>query len=393
MRDIIVQLKMIQCGYFGPAEATAGAYIASHRKNLGSYFENSLNNEWPYQPLHRKPNELETQFNEYLMKMTEELSNGTLKNISILDLPSFGSHISGSYLDKEQTSESNWPIEQNFAIYNQYRNDTERALAFSQYKRQFELWKHHMDSVESWMEVHDEVHWKLVEGTLQNRAEVTLTGKWELNRGFIINATNASSGFAIANDGNDPGPWRVLCTDDESGYFIIEKATKPGNFLRAVSVDHITIEPMMHTIPNEINPFNFTQHIVDDFSTFLKVYAGSYHTALRDSSGLWNETAKKVFGQTLDEKLIKKNGLYDKLIMDCSFKEKLIKKAGTDVDVTGGCDDFYQTLTSNGLCQSFNGLNASSTWRNSSVVHAFDKTFHTRHSGYKFGGTGSNEGI
>ena len=164
MRDIIVQLKMIQCGYFGPAEATAGAYIASHRKNLGSYFENSLNNEWPYQPLHRKPNELETQFNEYLMKMTEELSNGTLKNISILDLPSFGSHISGSYLDKEQTSESNWPNELNFAIYNQYKNDTltpifvsniSRSCLFHNLSATINCWSH-----QAWNES-DEEHIKM----------------------------------------------------------------------------------------------------------------------------------------------------------------------------------------------------------------------------------------
>ena len=67
MRDIVVQLKLIQWGYHGPAEATAGMYIAYHRKKIGSYFTNSLNNQWPYTPLHNKPNDLEIDFNGYLM--------------------------------------------------------------------------------------------------------------------------------------------------------------------------------------------------------------------------------------------------------------------------------------------------------------------------------------
>ena len=303
MRDIIVQLKMIQWGYHGPAEATAGVYIAHHRKMIGGYFENSLNNEWPYQPLHREPDDMELQFNEYLMKMTEEMSNGRLKNISILDLPAFGSPI--QYLDLVQTSELKWPNELNFAIYNKYKNSTERALAFSQYKMLMGLWKLYLENVNEYR-----------------------------------------------NQSSSPYP------------------------------------------PCEAsNPFNFTQHIQEDFSTFWKVYAGSFPTALKDSSNVWGETAGKVFGQALNQSSVEEIGLYDKLIMDCSFKERLMKKAGTDADLSGGCKYFDHTLTSNGLCYSFNGLAPSSTWRPSNVIQAFNETFNTKHGSEKFGGAGSNQGM
>ena len=231
--------------------------------------------------------------------MTEEMSSGTLRDISILDLPAFGSHITN--LDELQQSESNWPNELNFAIYNKFKNSTERASAFSQYKRLIGLWKLY----------------------LENGNE----------------------------DGNIPFP--------------------PD------------IEP---------NPFNFTQHIKKDFSTFLKVYEGSYPTALTKSSDVWSETAKDIFDQTLKPSLIKKIGLYDKVIMDCSFKEKLMKRAGTVTNLSGGCKYFERTLTSNGFCYSFNGLGPSNIWRNSTVVQAFDETFSTTYSSHDFGGTGPNEG-
>ena len=301
MRNITLQLKLIQWGYYGPTETTLGNYIAYHRKTLGGYFENSLNNSWPYQPLHRDPNNLEIQLNEYMTKMTETIS-GTLTDISILDLPAFGSHIAN--LDKIQQSESNWPNELNFAIYNKFKTSTERMEAFSQYKRLIGLWQLYLENVNE-------------------------------------HGNESSSNFPP-------------CLED--------------------------------------NPFNFTQYIKKDFSTFLKVYEGSYPTALTKSSDVWSETAKDIFDQTLKPSLIEKIGLYDKVIMDCSFKEKLMKRASAATTLSGGCKYFERTLTSNGFCYSFNGLGPSNIWRNSTVVQAFDETFSTTYSSYDFGGTGSNEG-
>ena len=61
-RKIVLQLRLIQLGYFGPVEATAGLYLAKHRKHIGNYFTNSLDNNWPYSPLHDDPNDVEIKY-------------------------------------------------------------------------------------------------------------------------------------------------------------------------------------------------------------------------------------------------------------------------------------------------------------------------------------------
>ena len=63
----------------------------NHRSTLGSYFGNRNGHTWPNSPLNRNPFELESKFNQDMMEMTRIMSNGTLKNISILDFPAFGS--------------------------------------------------------------------------------------------------------------------------------------------------------------------------------------------------------------------------------------------------------------------------------------------------------------
>ena len=44
LRNIIMQLKLIEWGYYGTAEATGGLYLAYHAQNIGNYFKNSMNN-------------------------------------------------------------------------------------------------------------------------------------------------------------------------------------------------------------------------------------------------------------------------------------------------------------------------------------------------------------
>ena len=142
MRDIIIQLKLISWGYYGAAGSTAGIFLAYHREDIGPYFANSQNNQWPFHPLHKEPSVLEVQFNNYLMQLTEKLSNGTSK-ASILDMAAFGSsHLS---LNSLKTSEANWPLEVNFAILETEKNLT---LLFSQYKKLMFLWGKYMDVVD-----------------------------------------------------------------------------------------------------------------------------------------------------------------------------------------------------------------------------------------------------
>ena len=142
MRDIIIQLKLISWGYYGAAGSTAGIFLAYNRELIGPYFTNSQNNKWPFHPLHKEPSVLEVQFNNYLMQLTEKLSNGTSK-ASILDMAAFGSsHLS---LNSLKTSEANWPLEVNFAILETEKNLT---LLFSQYKKLMVLWGKYMDVVD-----------------------------------------------------------------------------------------------------------------------------------------------------------------------------------------------------------------------------------------------------
>ena len=142
MRDIIIQLKLISWGYYGASGSTAGIFLAYHREEIGPYFANSQNNQWPFHPLHKEPSVLEVQFNNYLMQLTEKLSNGTSK-ASILDMAAFGSsHLS---LNSLKTSEANWPLEVNFAILETEKNLT---LLFSQYKKLMFLWGKYMDVVD-----------------------------------------------------------------------------------------------------------------------------------------------------------------------------------------------------------------------------------------------------
>ena len=141
-RNIITQLKLIEWGYYGTAEATGGLYLAYHAQKMGNYFKNSYQNQWPYNPLHDQPNALEIKLNELLKKMTEAMSNGTLKGTSILDLSAYGSRI--LTLDNYQITESNWPNEANFAIYGEHGN---LSQAFSHYKNLSHLWREYIDSM------------------------------------------------------------------------------------------------------------------------------------------------------------------------------------------------------------------------------------------------------
>ena len=141
-RKIVVQMKMIKWGYYGPAEAPAGLYIGFHRKDIGPFFSSSLKSRWPYYPLNQAPTDLEIVLNQYLVKLTEELSNGKLKGISILDLPAFGSPITS--LDNLQNDEDTWTNEVNYAIYSNYNKTMSKT--FNLLKEQSYYWSQYMDN-------------------------------------------------------------------------------------------------------------------------------------------------------------------------------------------------------------------------------------------------------
>ena len=65
---------------------------------------------------------------------------------------------------------------------------------------------------------------------------------------------------------------------------------------------------------------------------------------------------------------------YDKLIMACTFKETLMTYRA---DFESGCPSSSYSLTSNGLCHTFNGIEASNLlkpeWKHTEIITAFKK--------------------
>ena len=136
------------------------------------------------------------------------------------------------------------------------------------------------------------------------------------------------------------------------------------------------------------HPFNFTEYIKDDFSTFLQVYLEA-HPKTTDNyrmDQIWRQTAEQSFGETID----KGNGLFNKLFLDCSFK-KTFMTAGNPLP--GECDLFQQTLTSNGLCLSFNTVPPSDIWKEFKVVKALEEIMTIKPTKNSFfSGAGANDG-
>ena len=99
--------------------------------------------EWPHIPLYKEPSKLEVKFNQILTRITEELSDGKLTEISILDLPAFGAKI--DQLDKDHQKSRNLAKEINFAIHNSPRGNLTSIFFF--YKTVLDDWKHHMESL------------------------------------------------------------------------------------------------------------------------------------------------------------------------------------------------------------------------------------------------------
>ena len=373
-RKIILQLKLIQLGYYGPYGATAGMYLALHRDELGLYFSNSDGNNWPHQPLSYLPNPDEKLLNEYLMKLTEALSDftnsaynreknqhlkekvidmtnstynrkqhqtnhiesrmGRLKNISILDFPAFGSRLSN--LTKYFVSAPNWPMEVNFAILNRY-NTTELGEKFRTHKHLIKIWATYMDYI-------------FKDGTTQNLYKAVKTEE------KLVNLWNKLIDYISKNK-----------TSETRSKFHLDIADIPSN------------------------PFDFTKNIQDDFWTFVQVYMQSHLTGVDNNeiNTVWMKTAKKIFGSILDDKIVQSNGMFDGLFLDCSFQEQFMTE-----ELAGGCNLFKHSLTSNGLCFSFNSEIPSNIWDNTfslaKVIGAVREIKTTNIS--NFAGTGSKEG-
>ena len=98
-------------------------------------------------PLHKEPNQLENDFNQLLMDITFLMSNGALKNVSLLDLPAFGSTI--TTLKKGLKKQFLWPIQTNFALHKiDSALNVSRSKILMSYKTLFEDWGNYMKQLD-----------------------------------------------------------------------------------------------------------------------------------------------------------------------------------------------------------------------------------------------------
>ena len=103
-------------------------------------------NEWPHIPLHKDATPLEDNFNKLLTNIVFKMSNETLRNVSLLDLPAFGSTI--GTLKKGLKKQFIWPIKMNFAILKTNPAINKTAISAS-YKTLTEDWGDYMYQLEN----------------------------------------------------------------------------------------------------------------------------------------------------------------------------------------------------------------------------------------------------
>ena len=145
IREVVIRLKMIEWGIHGLGGASAGLFLAYHHLKLGPYFGDVDGNEWPYIPLHKEPTNLEYNFNQLLTNITFAMSSETLNNISILDLPAFGSTI--GTLKTGLKEQFVWPTKLNFASLEINPTAQEKRNISMVYKSLTEDWAEHMRQV------------------------------------------------------------------------------------------------------------------------------------------------------------------------------------------------------------------------------------------------------
>ena len=114
------------------------------------------------------------------------------------------------------------------------------------------------------------------------------------------------------------------------------------------------------------------------------IITGSFHTGSKHILPIWHDTAKTLFKDIKDDNFVKRNGVYEKMIIDCAFKENLLKKKLPD-DI-GGCKDFHPSLTTNGICYTFNGQDTSELWKTSEIMTTFSKILSSKSVIKTFGG-------
>ena len=142
-RRIILQILMMEWGILELGELAAGLFLAHHYSFVGPYFGSTDGPNWPHKPLSKEPSLQESHLHKEMMRVTEILSKGKLKNISILDLPAFGSKI--AHLEWQHKRISNWPSEVSFSILDEM--NVPLQTAFENYKILIDHWRSYMQKI------------------------------------------------------------------------------------------------------------------------------------------------------------------------------------------------------------------------------------------------------
>jgi hypothetical protein len=143
VRRTILQLLMMEWGILELGDLAAGLFLANHYSLIGPYFGSTDGPDWPHTPLSKEPSLQESYLHKEMMRVTEVLSKGKLKNISILDLPAFGSKI--AHLERQHKRVSNWPSEVSFSIRDEM--DVSLKTAFENYKVLIDHWQSYMQKI------------------------------------------------------------------------------------------------------------------------------------------------------------------------------------------------------------------------------------------------------
>ena len=117
---------------------------------------------------------------------------------------------------------------------------------------------------------------------------------------------------------------------------------------------------------------------------------GSFLTASKQAVPTWGQVADESFNQTRSGHSSGKVDLYDKLVMQYAFKQNIYTKQQQDYD--GGSELFTPTLTTNGMCYSFNGQNSSGVWKAAKVTNTFAELFPQKNSTEYFQGAQVTDG-
>ena len=335
VEDIETQIKTLTMTSQVPK--APGLYLMYYNKLFGtnyweSYISEQLNTKWPSRPFYYKPNGITLSLNKVLTNMALELSNGAWENVSILDVPGFGSMVNNF----------DTVIKQGMGIFGGFSKTEVCGIPWNNQLNMAIF--HEMARSYSWS--------KTWEKTINTEC---------------LNMKKLWKKYMTTFNATDFPPAR-------------------GN----------------NTL------FNYTNSIKDGMTMFLAIYAASFQTSLNenqeqqdnkfnsnqttkmDITQMLRETGKKVFKETESDDYVKKNTIYDKLIMDCAFKTPLMTKK---TNAISGCGEFSQSLTNNGICHSFNGMNPLKLWRDAEIVQAFNKVFESYQTKpHMFRGSGASEG-